>query len=510
MKMDYKSVDAKLLHKENSSRLENAMMAAKMAWWELDLPTGNVSFHKRKAEMLGYPKEKFNHYKDFMALVHPEDYDKAMNAMQLHIDGKSDKYEVEYRILTKSGNYEWFYDIGSIEKKDLNGIPLKITGLVINITERKKVETALKKRYMELNCLYSILALTELPDITFEKILNNAVMLLPLSWQYPEITEARIVLEEQSFQTAGFQETSWMLVSKIIVNGKSVGKVEICYLKEKQVCYEGPFIKEELHLLDAIAKQIGLIAERNKTAEILKKSEVQLKELVTTKDKFFNIVAHDLKNPFTSLLGASELLFENIDQISHENIKDLAMILNVSAKGGYSILQNLLDWSRSQTGLLKISPNKINLKDIIEQNISNLQLTATNKEIKILSEVNEDLFVNTDKDMINTILRNILSNALKYTYKSGKVIVSSTMTTNEVIVSVKDNGIGIPEDRIETLFFIDVKNSMPGTEKEQGTGLGLKLCKEFVEKLGGRIWVENKNSEGSEFKFTIPLKNITS
>lgn len=107
MKMAYKSVDAKLFHKEHSSRLENAMMAAKMAWGELDLPTGNVSFHKRKAEMLGYPKEKFNHYKDFMALVHPKDYDKAMNAMQLHIDGKSDKYEVEYRILTESGNYEW-------------------------------------------------------------------------------------------------------------------------------------------------------------------------------------------------------------------------------------------------------------------------------------------------------------------------------------------------------------------------------------------------------------------
>jgi signal transduction histidine kinase len=140
--------------------------------------------------------------------------------------------------------------------------------------------------------------------------------------------------------------------------------------------------------------------------------------------------------------------------------------------------------------------------------MSNLQLPAINKEIKMSNLVNEDIFVFADKNMINTILRNILSNALKFTFKSGKVIISTIKTTEEIIVSVKDDGIGIPKDKIESLFSIEVKNSMPGTENEQGTGLGLKLSKEFVEKLGGRIWVESNGDQGSEFKFTIPMNGI--
>jgi len=126
--------------KANNTRLEIAMQAAQMAWWEMDMTTGNVIFEKRKAEMLGFPPEKFKHYMDFMALVHPEDQDKAMSAMRGHLDGSFDKYEIEYRILTKSDKYKWFYDIGSIVEKDSKGKPLKVTGLVIDITERKKAE----------------------------------------------------------------------------------------------------------------------------------------------------------------------------------------------------------------------------------------------------------------------------------------------------------------------------------------------------------------------------------
>jgi signal transduction histidine kinase len=243
--------------------------------------------------------------------------------------------------------------------------------------------------------------------------------------------------------------------------------------------------------------------QRRASEEALKERELQLMELNATKDKFFNIVAHDLKNPFTSLLGSSELLYHNIGNLETENIRELALILNDSAKSGYAILQNLLDWSRSQTGLLKINPERVNLRNLIHENISTLQLAATNKEILILNEVKEDFFVFSDKNMINTILRNLLSNAVKYTYNSGQVRVSTTITTDEAIVSVKDTGIGIPANIIEKLFKIESRNSIPGTENEQGTGLGLKLSKEFVEKLGGRIWVESIENKGSEFRFSI-------
>lgn len=246
------------------------------------------------------------------------------------------------------------------------------------------------------------------------------------------------------------------------------------------------------------------LTERTRAQEALKKSEAKLKELNATKDKFFNIVAHDLKNPFTSLLGSSELLFENIDKMNTDTIKDLATILNDSAKGGYAILQNLLDWSRSQTGMLQINPEKINLKVLIDENIANLQLPASNKSITLSSELIKDVILVSDKNMINTILRNLLNNAIKFTPRGGAIAVITKSGPFEVLITVRDSGIGIPQEKIPDLFRIDSKHSDPGTDKEQGTGIGLKLCKEFTEKLGGRIWVESTVNKGSEFKFAIP------
>jgi PAS domain S-box-containing protein len=296
------------------------------------------------------------------------------------------------------------------------------------------------------------------------------------------------------------------LVLPLILEGKPFGSVSI-YSKEAD-----SFSDSEIILLSKLADDLAYgisyirLGESERAAiSLIKENETKLKELIATKDKFFNIVAHDLKNPFTSLLGSSELLYENINDLDTKNIHDLALILHDSAKSGYAILLNLLDWSRSQTGLLKINSEKLNLRILIDENICALQLPATNKQIEIYNEVNEDIYVFADKNMINTILRNLLNNALKFTYKSGKVIVNKEIYGHEVIVSVKDNGIGIPEDKIDSLFHIEVKNSMPGTENELGTGLGLKLSKEFVEKLGGRIWVESSSNQGSEFRFTIPL-----
>jgi len=175
------------------------------------------------------------------------------------------------------------------------------------------------------------------------------------------------------------------LVLPIISEGKPFGAISI-YSKEPD-----SFSDNEINLLSDLASDLAygisyirLDESERAAVKVIKENEAKLKELIATKDKFFNIVAHDLKNPFTSLLGSSELLYDNINQMSTENIRKLALILNDSAKGGYSILQNLLDWSRSQTGLLKISPENINLKDIIDENISNLQLPAANKEISLI------------------------------------------------------------------------------------------------------------------------------
>jgi len=249
------------------------------------------------------------------------------------------------------------------------------------------------------------------------------------------------------------------------------------------------------------------LIEHQRTEEALKKSEIRLKELNATKDKFFNIIAHDLKNPFTCLLGSTEILSANIHNMDLEKIMKLVQILNDSAKSGYAILQNLLDWARSQTGQIIFNLEKLNLRDRINENIHDQQLSSSKKEINIFSEVPEEMFICADKNMLDAVLRNLLSNAIKFTHNFGSVTVKAELNSNEVIISVKDTGIGIPKASINKLFRIDTKYTRPGTDREQGTGLGLKISKEFIEMHGGKIWVKSVVNKGSEFIFSIPAKD---
>jgi signal transduction histidine kinase len=266
-------------------------------------------------------------------------------------------------------------------------------------------------------------------------------------------------------------------------------------------------VKERTEDLEASNQNlINELKERKIAQKALKESETKLIELNATKDKFFNIVAHDLKNPFTSLLGSTELLFENIERMDLASIKRLAQILNDSAKSGYAILLNLLDWSRSQTGLIKFNPVMINLKNVIDDHISDFHLYSSNKSITIISEIEEDFFIHADENMINTIMRNLISNAVKFTHRYGQIIISATVKPSEIVISVKDSGIGLSPESLDKIFRIDSKHTQPGTDKEQGTGLGLKLCKEFVEQQGGEIWVKSIENKGSIFSFSIPIK----
>jgi signal transduction histidine kinase len=350
--------------------------------------------------------------------------------------------------------------------------------------------------------------------------LSEITMGLDSSIAFGSISAAVLIIRPDTWLVRVFVSSDTSeIISKRFLPAVIIFPVIIGWLRIQSERF-GIFSSEVGVVAVAITYTVGLLlftwwtirsinrAERKRQAseEALQKSEIRLKELIATKDKFFSIVAHDLKNPFTSLLGSSELLSGNIDQMNAEDIKKLTGILNDSAKNGYAILQNLLDWSRSQTGILEINPERIDLKNLVDRNSSNLQLSANNKEIKIYLESLEDIYIFSDKNMLNTVLRNLLSNAIKFTRRGGKVVVGAQVDSDEVIISVKDDGIGIPENKIEMLFRIDQRNSTPGTENEIGTGLGLKLSKEFVEKLGGRLWVESIESKGSTFKFSVPVK----
>ena len=245
----------------------------------------------------------------------------------------------------------------------------------------------------------------------------------------------------------------------------------------------------------------ALLEEKNIRIE---QSEQELRLLNASKNKFFSIIAHDLKNPFHNVMGFSSLLSKEYDHFTEEERRKFASDINQSTNNIFRLLQNLLDWSRSQTGRLTFTPANIEFKLVLNKALSVLNSLAQQKKITILSDYNENLQIFADPLMIETVLRNLINNAIKFTPENGIIEIKAVQVGGEVKISVSDNGVGINETDIQNLFRIDSKVKRKGTNDEDGSGLGLILCKEFVDKNNGKIWAERNQHKGSSFLFVIP------
>jgi signal transduction histidine kinase len=230
----------------------------------------------------------------------------------------------------------------------------------------------------------------------------------------------------------------------------------------------------------------------------------QLQELNATKDKFFSIISHDLKGPLNSLTSFSGLLINHTDSLSKDEIQLLAKDLDKSVKNLFNLLENLLEWSRSQTGNIEFKQERFDVASLLELNKQLLETQAQTKNITIVNENTRTLPVNVHKHSVNTVIRNLISNAIKFTPQGGKIVLSAKSSNNSLQISIADNGVGMSKEIMAKLFRIDTKITTKGTSDEKGTGLGLILCKDFIEKNGGKIWVESEVGKGSVFHFTLP------
>ncbi len=253
---------------------------------------------------------------------------------------------------------------------------------------------------------------------------------------------------------------------------------------------------------------VSEITERKLAEKARKENEERLSDLNATKDKFFSIIAHDLKSPFTSIIGFSDLLIDQIQKKDNDGIEEYARIIQKSSWNAMELLTNLFEWSRLQTGKMEFKPAQIDLATVIHEAIDHVSDSVWQKSIEIVKDFPDSLTILADKPMISTVLRNLLSNAIKFTNKGGIINVSVINRENELMVSVKDNGVGISQPDVEKIFRVDVSHSTSGTNGEEGTGLGLLLCKEFVLKHNGNIWVESEVGRGSVFVFTLPESPI--
>ena len=248
--------------------------------------------------------------------------------------------------------------------------------------------------------------------------------------------------------------------------------------------------------------------EKEKRTEELFTANQELKQLLqlnSDKNRFISILAHDLRSPFNGLLGLSEVLIEDVRKLNKDEIEDIANNINKSAKSSFKLLENILSWARVKQGKIPFDPQILNFTNNCEDAVDVLNPIAKAKNITIDFSTGDHINVFADVDMFKAILRNLVSNAIKFTNVGGTISITANQTDSNITISVSDNGIGIAPHNLMKLFEMAEVSTTKGTAEETGTGLGLLLCKEFVEKHGGKIWVESEVGKGSDFKFTLPI-----
>jgi PAS domain S-box-containing protein len=306
------------------------------------------------------------------------------------------------------------------------------------------------------------------------------------------------LLEQNEVELVGSNSPSWIGIP-LQTPSKVIGVLVLQHYDMENV-----YSENDVRFLVSIGSQIATAIERKKAEEEISLKNEQLQAINAEKDKFFSIIAHDLRGPLSAFVAATQIITDEIQTMSTEEIKDITGSMKTSAINIYSLLENLLEWSRLRRGGLNFIPENIDLKKIISESIDVLTESAKKKEIEIEFNIPDNLKVIADNHMFEAIIRNLVSNAIKFSKARGKVKVTAGYNEYNLLeIKIIDSGIGMSSELKGKLFQMDQKTSRPGTDGESSTGLGLLLCKEFIEKHNGKIWVESEVGKGSTFSFTI-------
>lgn len=424
----------------------------------------------------------------------PSELAKSMVADDLRILEKGEKIEIEEEL---NGH---IYTTIKFPIK-IEGKLKYLAGFTIDITDRKKTEDAIR-----LN----------------QERLKRAELVSKLgNWEL-HLTSSTIICSDGAAKVYGLrhEEFDYATIKNIpLPEYRQLLDDAMKNLIENNVPYNVEFrIKtadngelKDIHSEAEFDREKGIIfgvikdiTQHKQNELLLKESEKRLQEINATKDKFFSIIAHDLKNPFNSILGFSDLLAEQIHDKDFSQVDEFIGYIQGSSKLAMDLLGNLLDWTRSQTGRMVYNPEFVEMVSLIKEVASIMEASAHQKKISIRFQLPRNAPVNADRAMISTILRNLISNAVKFTPADGEIVISAGQLDKDLVVSVTDTGIGIRKESVGKLFRIEESYTTAGTNNELGTGLGLILCKEFVDKHGGKIWVESEVGKGSKFSFSIP------
>jgi len=497
-------IEAEETLKDSEQRLQFVLQGSELGFWDWDLKTNEVKRNEKWAEMLGYKLDEVEFtVKQWIDFIHPDDQAIALKSIQDHLDGLTPTHKLEYRMQVKTGEYKWILDQAQAVAWDSNRKVIRMSGTHTDITERKMAEIALQENEKKYRLLFQNLSVG---FALHEIILNSDGN--PCDYRFLEINPTFEIL-------TGLKANDLIgkTILEILPNTESYwidnyGKVALTGMP---VSFENYSVELNRHYhVNAYSPEYGKFATiinditEKKQVEIeIQNKNVELTKISSDKDRFISILAHDLKSPFNTILGYLELLTENVRIYDINKIENQIEIINQSAQNTYNLLEDILMWARTQSGKIPFEPKKIICSRICEEVLLEIKFLADIKKITISHSSVEDIAIFADIDMLKTILRNLISNAIKFTNPGGKINISIKQQANSLIISVSDNGIGIPPETINKLFDATQTTTTKGTTYEGGTGLGLILCKEFVEKHEGKIWVESEVGKGSTFYFTL-------
>ncbi len=415
-----------------------------------------------------------------------------------------EKAEIEVRVDAKSGKTLYFLTMADPVKNNAGEV-LYVTCVSKDITDRKLAENALmesRERYHDL--------------------IEFAVDGVLIGSKDGYIIDANSCICEMSGRTR--EELLGLHISNSIFSPESLKSKPFRFdllLKGETVISERLIMRPDGSLITIEMRTkmmpdqtyqtiIRDISERKNAELLLEKQAKELRELNATKDKFMSIIAHDLRSPFNAIIGFSDLMLKNFYELDNETFLKGLRTIESASNHAFKLLENLLIWSRNQSGKYKFLPEMVNVKTQLAESLNMIESEALNKKIKISVSIKKTHKIFVDKNMLDTILRNLISNAIKFSYKGSKIKIAVTETDHQLQFSVSDSGVGISSERLASIFELDKRTNTTGTENEQGTGLGLILCKEFVTVHKGKIWAESTQGSGSCFTFSLPIENSSS
>lgn len=487
--------------KKTEERLQNIFTNAPVGIFHSNWKGKLLSVNPALTKILGYstPEELTGTVSDMSTEIYAnvETRQKIMKTLN-STDGWAHWDEVLWK--RKDGSFITV-DMTGRKVLDQNGEFKYLEGFITDVTEQKLAEEALRKS-----------------EEDFKTIANYAA-----SWEGWFSAEGKLLwINSYSEQLTGFTPMDYMAAKNILsmiiaeedaerinavfqdaMNGGSGDNIETRVPRKDGARLWMSFSYRPI--LDANGRSVGFrtsakdITKRKIIEEKFKIQNEELKKTNSEKDKFFSIIAHDLRSPFNGFLGLTELMVSDINKMTLDDINRIAGNLHNSAKNLYRLLTNLLEWSKIQRNIIDFNPAKLNVKIVIKESINIFYDSARKKNVEFYEDIPDDILITADKSMLETIFRNLISNALKFSNEGGKIFVSLKEDENHISISVKDTGIGMGKDIIDNLFKLDKKTTRKGTQGELSTGLGLLLCKEFVNKHSGSISIKSEEGKGSEF-----------